>query len=92
MIVYSVSGETAIFSAPKAAPIGKECICFFIQTNAKIKFSQLWARNKWAGNMLIFHVEVTMEGQKALGFHQNILICVLKINKGLTGLERREAE
>ncbi len=33
--VYSVTGETAILPAPKAAPSGKEWICIFIQTNAK---------------------------------------------------------
>ncbi len=47
--VYSVTGETAIFTAPKAAPSGKELICIFIQTN------------KWAGNMLMFHVDVNMK-------------------------------
>ncbi len=31
------------FNAPKAAPSGKEWICMFIQTNAKIKFSQVCA-------------------------------------------------
>ncbi len=35
---------------------------------------------------------LSMEGQRALGFHQNILICVLMMNKGLTGLERHEGE
>ncbi len=33
--VYSVTGETAVFTAPKAAPGGKEWICILIQTNAK---------------------------------------------------------
>ncbi len=32
------------------------------------------------------------EGQKALGFHQNILICVPKMNEGLMGLERHEGD
>ncbi len=49
------------FYAPKAAPSGKEWICSFIQTNTKIKFSQVCARNKWAGNMLMFHVDVNMK-------------------------------
>ncbi len=31
-------------------------------------------------------------GSKALGFHQNILICVPKMSKGLTGLERHVGE
>ncbi len=44
--------------APKAPPSGKEWICIFIQTKAKIKFSQVCTRNKWAGNMLMFHVDV----------------------------------
>ncbi len=36
---------------------------------------------------------LSMEGQKALGFHKkNILICVLKMNEGLTGLEQHEGE
>ncbi len=30
------------------------------------------------------------KSQKALRFHQNILNCALKMNKGLTGLERHE--
>ncbi len=34
----------------------------------------------------------SMQGQKALGFHQNILICVQKLNEGLRDLERHEAE
>ncbi len=54
------------FNTPKAAPSGKEWICMFIQTNTKIKFSQVCAHNKWAGNMLMFHVEVNM---KRLGIH-----------------------
>ncbi len=29
----------------------------------------------------------SMQGQKALNFTKNILICVLKMNKGLTSLE-----
>ncbi len=32
---YSVTGETAIFTSPKAAPSDKERICIFIQTNTK---------------------------------------------------------
>ncbi len=35
---------------------------------------------------------MSMEGQRALGFHQNILIYVLKMNEGLTGLELHEGE
>ncbi len=35
----------------------------------------------------------SMEGQKALGFHQKyILICIPKMNTGLTGLEQHEGE
>ncbi len=33
-----------------------------------------------------------MEGQIALWFNQNILICVPKINEGLMGLEWHEGE
>ncbi len=33
-----------------------------------------------------------MQGQKAPGFHKNILICVLKMNEGLMGLEQHEGE
>ncbi len=29
---------------------------------------------------------LSMKGQKALGFHKNILICVPKMNRGLMGL------
>ncbi len=35
---------------------------------------------------------LSMEGQRALRMHQNISICVLKMNGGLTGLERHEGE
>ncbi len=36
---------------------------------------------------------LSMQGQKALGFHKkNILICVLKMNEGLMGLEQCEDE
>ncbi len=42
------------------------------------------------GNISV--VLLSMEGQRALGFHQNILICVLKMNEGLTGLERHEGK
>ncbi len=35
---------------------------------------------------------LSMQSQKALRFHQNILICVLKTNKGLKGLEQHEGE
>ncbi len=46
----------------KAAPSGKEWICIlFSQTNAKNKFSQVCACNKWVANMLIFHVDVNMK-------------------------------
>ncbi len=47
--MYSVTGETAIVTASNVAPSGKELICIFIQTN------------KWAGNMLKFHVDVDMK-------------------------------
>ncbi len=33
---------------------------------------------------------IPIQGQKALGFYKNILICVLKINEGLLGLEQNE--
>ncbi len=36
---------------------------------------------------LIKVVLQSMQGQKALNFMKNILICVLKMNKGLTSLE-----
>ncbi len=42
------------------------------------------------GNISV--VLLSMEDQRALRFHQNILICVLKMNEGLTGLERHEGE
>ncbi len=47
------------FNAPKAAPSGKEWISIFIQTNAKSNFPRS-ALNKWAGNMLMFHVDVNL--------------------------------
>ncbi len=42
------------------------------------------------GNISV--VLLSMECQISLRFHQNILICVLKMNEGLTGLERHEGE
>ncbi len=44
----------------------------------------------WALNVLV--ALLSIQSQKALGFHQNILICVLKMNKGLMGLEQHEGE
>ncbi len=35
---------------------------------------------------------LSMQGQKILDFIKNILICVPKMNEGLTGLERHEGE
>ncbi len=37
-------------------------------------------------------VLLSIEGQKALGFNKNIVICVPKMNESLTDLERHEAE
>ncbi len=42
ILCTAVTGETAIFNAPTAAPSG----------------------NKWAGNMLMFHVDVKMKRLK----------------------------
>ncbi len=42
------------FTTPKAAPSGKEWICIFIQTYCE-------KTNKWAGNMLMFHVDVNLK-------------------------------
>ncbi len=44
----------------------------------------------WALKVLV--ALLSMQGQKALGFHQNNLICVPKINEDLTVLERHEGE
>ncbi len=35
---------------------------------------------------------LSMQGQKILDFIKNILICVPKMNEGLTGLEGHEGE
>ncbi len=43
-----------IFTAPKTASSGKEWIYVFIQTNAE-------KTNNWAGNMLMFHIDVNMK-------------------------------
>ncbi len=40
----------------------------------------------WALNLSV--VLLSMQEQKALRFHPNILICVPKMNEGLMGLER----
>ncbi len=37
-------------------------------------------------------VLLSIQGQKALGFHQKYLICVLNMNKGLMGLEQQKGE
>ncbi len=37
-------------------------------------------------------VLLSMQGQKALGFHQKYLNCIPKMNEGLSGLERHEGE
>ncbi len=42
----------------------------------------------WALNMSV--ALLSMQGQKALGFHKKILICVPKMNKGFTSLERHD--
>ncbi len=39
----------------------------------------------WALNVVV--PLVSMQGQKALGFHKKYLICVPKMNEGLRGLE-----
>ncbi len=44
----------------------------------------------WALNVVV--PLVSMQGQKALGFHKNTLICVPKMNEGLRGLEWHEGE
>ncbi len=40
----------------------------------------------WALNVTV--ALLSTQGQKALGFHQNTLVCVLKMNKALSGLEQ----
>ncbi len=40
----------------------------------------------WA--VIVVILLLSIEGQKALGFHKNILICVPKMNEGLVGLEQ----
>ncbi len=42
------------------------------------------------GNIAV--VLLSMESLRTLGFNKNILICVRKMNEGLTGLERHEGE
>ncbi len=41
--------------------MAKKDICISIQINVKIKFSQVCASSKWAGNMLMFHVDLNMK-------------------------------
>ncbi len=33
-----------------------------------------------------------MQGQRSFRFNKNVLICVLKMNEGLTGLEQHDGE
>ncbi len=47
----------------------------------------IWERS---GNISV--MLLSMQGQKALGFHQKYLNLCLKMNKGLTGLELHEGE
>ncbi len=43
--------------------------------------------------LLVSFWALIVVSQKALGFHQKHLnLCVLKMNEGLTGLERHEGE
>ncbi len=65
-IDWSISCKTFIVNAPKQyqLPSGKEWICIFIQTNMKIKFSQVCVCNKWAGNMLMFQVDIDWLGSR----------------------------
>ncbi len=42
----------------------------------------------WAFNVSV--ASLFLEGQKALGFHPKYLKKILKLNEGLTGLERHE--
>ncbi len=44
----------------------------------------------WALNVAV--TLLSMQGQKALGFHKKILSGVSKMNEGLTGLERHEGQ
>ncbi len=53
------------FYTPKVAPNGKKGISIFFQTKEKT--------NKWAGNMLMFHVDVNMNqsmNQSTLSFER----------------------
>ncbi len=44
----------------------------------------------WALNVVV--VLLSMQGQKISDFIQNMLICVAKMDDGLTGLERHEGD
>ncbi len=53
--VYSVTGETAIFNTPKGHLVAKNELAF------SFRATQVCARNKWVGNMLMFHVGINMK-------------------------------
>ncbi len=51
--VYSVTGETAIFTAPVGHLVAKNELAFSFRPTEKT--------NKWAGSMLMFHVDVNIK-------------------------------
>ncbi len=71
---------------------------FCVRRNKNINFIQQFLLSystmsllpSWALNISV--ALLSMQGLKVCGFHQNIFICVLKMNEGLTGLERHEVE
>ncbi len=58
---------------------------FFVQKKYSHSFIKLWLNHCCVALL-------SMQGQKALDFIKNILICVMKINEGFMGLERHEGE
>ncbi len=58
----------------------------FVHKENKIEFIQ------FSSNIQVFCALLSMQGQKALGFHQKYPICFVKMNRGLLGLERCEGE
>ncbi len=62
-----------LFNAPKASPSGKEWICIFIQTNAKIEFSQVCVHNKWAGLGFVLKTTRFTDSESTLSFERQSL-------------------
>ncbi len=61
LCVQPLPGETAIFNAPKSAPKWQRMNLHFHSDQCENQVSQVCLRNKWADNMLMFHVDFNIK-------------------------------